>query len=212
MNRTRQLKRAHTRILGVALGVSLLAHGAALALIRFDLPAREIRARTIGIQPDAPSWSERAVRLVRLDEPKPEPLTRPMFAVAGGGATPSASASAGGATATAPAPGGLRLPASASLGPGFSRLRVIDPRSNSEDLPVSFADLRPAEAAQATAAAEDDQPYEPGSIGRAKRQWAGAMAGDRDAGPGRGRFVILPGDGHCPMPGRGGRGPLWTQA
>jgi hypothetical protein len=59
----------------------------------------------------------------------------------------------------------------------------------------------PAAEATAPAAAENDVPlYVPGSIGKAKRQWAGGDgSGDRAGGL---RTFVIGSGGHCPVPGR----------
>jgi hypothetical protein len=83
----------------------------------------------------------------------------------------------------------------------FEQLAVVDPLTNSEVQPVEFPQLPAVETPAPAADAESDVPlYVPGSIGKAKRQWAGgdAVVEKRN---GRG-LVVTGGGGHCPVPGR----------
>jgi hypothetical protein len=79
--------------------------------------------------------------------------------------------------------------------------------------PVPMPDPQASETAPAATPATEPAPvYQPGSIGKAKRGWAGAGSDDANRGPGMGWDVVVGrppaggGDpGHCPRPGRGRR-------
>jgi len=85
--------------------------------------------------------------------------------------------------------------------PAFEQLAVVDPLTRTEATPIAFPDLPAVETVAAAASPEADVPvYVPGSIGKAKRQWAGGDGTD-DRG-GLRRTIIVGGGGHCPVPGR----------
>jgi hypothetical protein len=95
----------------------------------------------------------------------------------------------------------VATPTPEPLEPAFASLPVMDPLSNDIVKPVAFADLPVAD----TPEVEDDESgiplYVPGSIGAAKRGWAGTN-GTSPARESRGRIAIVQGGGHCPVPGR----------
>jgi hypothetical protein len=93
------------------------------------------------------------------------------------------------------------VPLTTPVAEAFEQLAVVDPLTNSEVQPIEFPELPAVETPAPAADAESDVPlYVPGSIGKAKRQWAGgdAVVEKRN---GRG-FVVTSGGGHCPVPGR----------
>jgi hypothetical protein len=79
---------------------------------------------------------------------------------------------------------------------------VVDPLTSSTVQPVAFEELPAATVAADESDADASTPvYVPGSIGKAKRQWAGGS--DAAVQPAsRGKFIIGTGGGHCPVNGR----------
>jgi hypothetical protein len=133
-------------------------------------------------------------------------------ASAGAAAAP-ASAAAATAIAAARAP---NLPAAAAIEEvTFDRIAIVDPLSSATVEPIAFTDLAEAETtAPELAVAANIPVHEPGSVGKAKRKWAGSGAGEI-AGPTGAGFTIGVGTGrggHCPVPGRGGPGPYWIRS
>lgn len=90
-------------------------------------------------------------------------------------------------------------------------LVVAAPLNNAPETPAPASDQSATAVSAAAAADADAVPaYQPGSIGKAKRQWAGggnSPAPDDFAGWTGGVTVGRqpPGTGHCPRPGRGRR-------
>lgn len=217
MDRTRALDRRHRRILGAGIAVSLAVHAAVLASVRFDVMPlhRDAAAALELLPPDALGtvW-EKAPEIVqtRPTEVALHPLDFDVLGTSGAGGAPPPP------RAAAPA-GGVNSPVVPTGSLAFQEMVVIDPLTNGRTVPVSFGDL-PEAAFTVAADSEDDLPvYVPGSVGRAKRNWAngaGAGNGTTGEGPGRGIGVVGVGGGLCPLPlpGRGPRQkpPVWKLA
>jgi hypothetical protein len=196
-----------SRALAIGLGASVIVHLAVLGLLRFDateLPAPE----KVVVEFDAPS----PLAIVEEETPPPIQEAAPIDASApemeiigdseAGEAATSAAipATAEPTPATAPLAGDPILPAAetdlfASL--TEPALAVTEP---------ALAVIHEApEAATTSDELDASVPvWRPGSVGKAKRQWAnnGTGAGERGNGDGVGIFMGR-GGGHCPMPGRG---------
>ena len=206
MNRTASLDRRYRRILVGGVIASVLVHAALFASLRFEIPGLE---RDSVIALEAPEqWKEPTVEQA--------PIELIQFAAAASSTAPAAEA---GAAALPPigeaGAATLQVATSAAIEanitdvaaePTFETLAVVDPMTNAAVKPIAF-DALPAvtTTAPAAAEAEDDgiEVYVPGSIGKAKRQWARGI-GEADAGVGTSgrRGIIAIGGGHCPMPGR----------
>lgn len=213
MHRAR-LERRRAALLGV--GLSFLIHAGVLALVRIDVPALPERARVFFVPEDA-----EPVEIVRAMEVFAIPLDARAPARSapevGAAAAPSPAAGLLASAAPRPLPGAPLLPASASPAEQtYDELVVVDPLRNVQDEPVAITDLPAAEATPEQGEAPDAVVvYEPGSIGRAKRQWATAGAGEAEKGVKAWTIGFAGGGGgHCPMPGRGGArpGPFWDTA
>lgn len=218
MDRIRALDRRHRRILGAGIVASLAVHAAVFASVRFEvLPLKHESVSAMElIQPDAVTavW-EKAPEVVQTRPieaaPDPQVLFDALGASGAGGASPPP-------RAAAPA-GGVATPVVPTGTQAFQQMVVLDPLTAGRVTPVSFGDLPEAEFTVA-AESEDDLPvYIPGSVGRAKRNWAkGAGAGNGTTGDGKGMGigVVGTGGGICPMPlpGRGGKAkpPVWKLA
>lgn len=202
MNRSASLDRRHRRILVGGVLASAMVHAALFATLRFEIPIEQ---------------SESVISLASQpqDVPDEAPVLE-LISFAPAAAPPAASAQAG-AAALPPmggaAAGAVTVAASTTVEaaitdyaaePAFETLAVVDPMTNETVQPIAF-DVLPAVTAAAPAESEDDgvQVYVPGSVGKAKRQWARGI-GEADAGDGRGARIgiIAVGGGHCPMPGR----------
>ncbi len=204
-------------MLGAGIAVSLAVHAALFASVRFNvvpLHPDSVAAFEL-LPPDAVSavW-ETAPEVVqtRPTETTLQSLDFDVLGASGAGGAPPPP------RAAAPA-GGVNSPVVPTGSLAFQEIAVIDPLTNGRVEPISFGDLPEAEFTVA-AASEDELPvYVPGSVGRAKRNWAkgaGAGNGTTGDGPGRGIGVVGTGGGLCPLPlpGRGGKRkpPVWKLA
>lgn len=88
------------------------------------------------------------------------------------------------------------------VAPAFAELPVMDPLSNQVVQPIAFAELPVAETPEIADDDFDLPLYVPGSIGAAKRGWAGSNGSPGTSKDGRGRIIVMTGGGHCPVPGR----------
>jgi hypothetical protein len=205
MNRTASLDRRYRRILRGGVAASVLVHAALFASLRFEIPGLEGESVIALVAPE--QWEEPTVEQA--------PIELIQFAAASSSTAPAAEA---GAAALPPigeaGAATLQVATSAieanitdvAAEPAFETLAVVDPMTNAAVKPIAF-DALPAvtTTAPGEAEAEDDgvEVYVPGSIGKAKRQWArGIGEADAGSGPGGLRGVIAIGGGHCPMPGR----------
>jgi len=211
MNRSRELDRSYRRLLTAGIGVSALIHVGVLAM-KFTAPALPQASASIVFEPVVPVAEEPTEERTRLLQFIPAPATNNASELPISEAAPAAPSMAS-ASATpvgaSDAGTGAPLPAAAVAEVAFEKLPVIDPLSMGEVSPVVFTDL-PVAAVDANELedGEADVPvYVPGSIGKAKRNWAGGT-GSNEIGNGRGAFVIVGGGGgHCPMPGKAP--PIW---
>lgn len=215
MNRAQRarLERRRAALLGV--GLSFVIHGAVLALVRIDVPALPERARVFFAADEAdPVEIARAIEVIAIPPAARAPArSAPEM---GAAAAPSPAAGLMASAAPRPLPGAPLLPASASpTEQSWDELVVVDPLRNVQDEPVAITDLPAAEATPERGEAPDAVVvYEPGSIGRAKRQWATAGMSEAEKGVKAWTIGFAGGGGHCPMPGRGGArpGPFWDTA
>ena len=186
-------RRSH-RTLAYGLGVSVAIHFVLLAMVRFSAPDLEGTAEpVVTFEDQVPVTVLEEIALAPVQDASPVDMTAPEMEIVGesleGAAATSAAAPASGqpSPATAPANGDPLLPAVETGAP-------------------ALAVLADSARAETTSAAEDDDVpvWRPGSVGKAKRQWAnnGSGAGERGEGDGVGIFIGR-GGGHCPMPGRG---------
>lgn len=86
-----------------------------------------------------------------------------------------------------------------ATGPAFEVMPVLDPLTGHTVQPVAFETL---EVASAPDTGDDIAVYVPGSIGKAKRKWAGGDGAVERRDARNGGFVLVGGGGHCPVPGR----------
>jgi hypothetical protein len=204
MNRTASLDRRYRRILVGGVTASVLVHAALFALLRFEIPRLE-REAVIALETPE-QWEEPTVEQA--------PIELIQFTAAASNTAPEAGAAAlppigEAGAATLQVATNAAIEATITDGaaePAFETLAVVDPMTNATVKPIEF-DALPAvtTTAPAEAEAEEDgiEVYVPGSIGKAKRQWARGI-GEADAGVGTSgrRGIIAIGGGHCPMPGR----------
>lgn len=204
MNRTQRLRGHYRRAAWLGLGLSIALHAGILAIVRFNVPA-------------VPSQRNGVTEVASVDEPEARQLpdaievvtirsatAQPDRAGSGSAASSSAPATAS-APAPAPAAGEPMLPASVEPGSSFDRFAILDPLDNATAQPVAFTSLPVAETTPHENPTDEVPVYVPGSVGKAKRQWANEGNGEDDRGVGLGWGVVV-GDDHCPMPS-GGRGP-----
>jgi len=199
-------RRSH-RTLAYGLGVSLAIHLMLLSWVRFSAPDLTQPADPrVSFEDPQPVTVIEEIALAPVQDAMPVDATAPEMEIvgeslAGAAATSASTPSSGQPTpATAPANGDPILPAletaaAASLSQPVDA--VTDP---------ALAVLADSARAETTSEAEDDNVpvWRPGTVGKAKRQWAnnGSGAGERGEGDGVGIFIGR-GGGHCPMPGRG---------
>lgn len=197
----------HTRALAIGIGVSVAIHVVALLVFRFStaLPAPEAE-RLVTFEPPEPIAIVEEAPAPPVQEADPVDATAPEMDIIG--------ESLEGAAATAAAvPGAAQpTPAEAPLNgdPILPAAEVAEtPTLTEPTLAVTEPALAViAEAAEAETTSEEldeNVPvWQPGSVGKAKRQWAnnGSGASRRGDGDGVGILIGL-GGGHCPMPGRG---------
>jgi hypothetical protein len=199
MSRSLPDLRAAGRTLGFTLGVLLIGSALLIPLSRrpHALPddSREVTLRPFDA-PEVLDTRDALLMATKSEHASPAPRSAPAA-----GESRSGQAVAERPADTAPP---------AEVGPAYDALEIIDPRRNVEATPVALTELPSLESAPAGGG--DDVPlYTPGSIGKAKRQWAAAAAPEEE--PGRFRGLVVGGGGHCPMPGKGGArgwpGVLW---
>jgi hypothetical protein len=202
MNRTTALDRRHRRVLVGGIAASVAVHAALFAILRFEVPVLE---RTVAVLTfEAPAETNRTVE----EEPALELLQLAVLSEphssAGAAALPPTGELAAATLAIAASSASIEATVTSVAEPAFETLAVVDPLTNAAIRPIAF-DALPAVATTAEADEGDDgvEVYVPGSIGKAKRQWARGV-GDADYGDGgRTRIGIISiGGGHCPMPGR----------
>jgi hypothetical protein len=214
MNRSRDLDRSYRRLLAAGLGVSALIHLGVLAM-KFTTPALPQASSSIVFESIVPIVEEPVQERTRLVQfiPAPavsSPADGPISEAAP--AAPSMASASATPVAVSVTGAGAPLPSAAIADVAYEKMPVIDPLSMGEVSPVVFTDL-PVAAVDPNALEDgvaDVPVYVPGSIGKAKRNWAGGT-GTNEVGNGRGAFVIVGGGGgHCPMPG-GTRAPppIW---
>jgi hypothetical protein len=214
MNRSRDLDRSYRRLLTAGLGVSALIHVGLLAM-KFTAPALPRPTSSVVFERVVPVVEEPIQQRTRVIQLIPAPATTsaaeaPILDAAP--AAPSAASASATPVAVSETGSGAPVPAAARAEVAYEKMPVIDPLSMGEVSPVVFTDL-PVAATDPNALedGEADVPlYVPGSIGKAKRNWAGGI-GSNEIGNGRGAFVVVGGGGgHCPMPGRGAAPPpVW---
>ena len=211
MSRSRSLNRRHWTILSAGVAASIGVHALLFAIMKFEFQPLPERDTSIAFKPTHPvefiAVEEEAIEVV----PIVGAFTREasaQLADAGGGVAdtpPVGTRAAPVASASSAAAQAVPVVETSAL-PAYEQLAVMDPLSNAAVDPIAFSDLPEAE----TRAEEDEgddgiEVYVPGSIGKAKRQWAKGI-GDGEAGEGSGSGLLIGvgrGGGHCPMPGRG---------
>jgi hypothetical protein len=210
MERHERQDRTHARAVCAGIAVSAAVHAAAFALIRFSLPAPdEAPADRVADASEAvPAVSEPVMQVVALRE-----------APAANAAALSAAAAVRVEAPAAPAPDAALAMAEVVEAPAAALPRV-EPEAapggavlagEPADAAAQTAAVEPEPAMDADEEEDYDLPagvplYQPGSVGRAKGRWGGAVErGGADGERPRGVIVIGGGrDGrHCPpLPGR----------
>jgi hypothetical protein len=199
------------RALSLGLGISATIHFLVLAFVRFSAPPLERPPEpVVTFETPAPVMVVEEVPLAPVPDALPVDATAPEMEIvgeslAGAAATAAATISSAEPTpATAPASGEPIL-AAAETGPA-SLTEPVDVVAD-----PALAILADSAVHETTSVADDDGApiWRPGTVGKAKRQWAdnGSGAGERSDGEGVGIFIGR-GGGHCPMPGRGRRPPV----
>jgi hypothetical protein len=213
MSRSRTLRRDSRRALALGVGLSLAAHAAVFALVRMEITPLARKQVVVAVDVvDLPAPFDDAPELIELDlsEPAPRVETATSSFLAGAASTAGSLASAAASTSTAPESAGAPIvPTVSAEELSYDQLIVMAPLPTVDAPTVPFDELPVAQTAPAPVEAEVPV-YVPGSIGKAKRGWATTGAGDERTGDGPGwSFGVAAGqgDGHCPMPGRGGRVP-----
>ncbi|MCI0434162.1 MAG: hypothetical protein L0271_11080 [Gemmatimonadetes bacterium] len=207
-SRSRTLGKRHRRTLIASVIASGAVHAALFAAMKFEyepLSAREAEIAAVAVKPvEFVPVDEEPIEVIRLrgaftsTAPMPE----------GGGAADTPPLGVEGASFTAAASAALLSEPLLVTGtePAFERLTVVDPMTQAAVEPIAFADLPAAETAAEVEDGDDGvEVYIPGSVGKAKRQWAKGI-GEDESGDGRGAGLSIGiggGGGHCPMPGRG---------
>jgi cytoskeletal protein RodZ len=198
-------RRSH-RTIAYGLGVSVAIHFAVLSLVHFSAPDLERSSNPlVSFKDPQPVTVIEEIALAPVQDATPVDATAPEMEIvgeslAGAAATSAATPSSGQPSpATAPANGDPVLPATET-----GAASLTQPVENVTD--PALAILADSARDETTSEAEDDDVpiWRPGSVGKAKRQWAnnGSGAGERGDGEGVGIFIGR-GGGHCPMPGRG---------
>lgn len=202
MNRTASLDRRHRRILAGGVIASAVVHAALFASLRFEIPI-DGHDSEISLVPQAMDVPAETAVLELLSFALTAAPSAPS-AEAGAAALPPMGGAPAGAESVAASPAFESVMTEHAAGPAFETLAVVDPMTNASVQPIAF-DALPAVTTAAPADSEEDgvQVYVPGSVGKAKRQWARGI-GEADAADGRGARIgiIAVGGGHCPMPGR----------
>jgi hypothetical protein len=213
MSRMRMHRRDARRALALGVGLSLAAHAAAFAFVRLEISPLEPRTDALRAEAVLPTPFDQAPELIVLDLTSPAPRVESATpSLRAGGPTGGAAAPAAAASTAAPAVSAAApvLPVTAAGAPTYDQLVVMKPvRAIAAAVP--FEELTVAQTTPAAATAEPEVAvYVPGSIGKAKRGWASSGEAPGRAGDGAGwsfGAVEGRGDGHCPMPERGGRMP-----
>lgn len=202
----------HARALAIGIGASATIHFVLLALLRFNAPAAPTRAEpVVTFEPAQPIAVVEEIP-IPMQEADPVDATAAEMeevgvSLAGAASTSAATpASAEPTPSAAPANGDPILPA-AETAPAVALtetvLAVTDP---------ALAVITEAAEAETTSDELDESVpvWKPGSVGKAKRQWASNGTGVAETGIGIGGSILIGrGGGHCPMPGRGrGRPPV----
>lgn len=228
MARHERQDRTHARAVRVGIAISVAVHAAALALVRFSVPALdEARVHRVATASEAvPPVIEPAMQVVALREtPVAEaaalsvPAEVRVEALAPPAPEPSPVPDAGSVAETTPAPEPVPAPEAAlAIAEVADAPAAAMPRTEPDAAPgrAVLADEPADAAAQAAAvqpeAATEEKPeydlpagvplHQPGSVGRAKGKWSG---GEEERGGGyieRRRGVIVIGGGrdgrHCP--------------
>jgi hypothetical protein len=215
MSRSRRLRRDGRRALALGVGLSLAAHAAVFALVRMEItPLARKQAVVAVTTAELLTPFDEAPELIELDlsEPAPRVEAASSSFLAGAASTAGSLASA---ASTAPESAGAPIvPTISAEELTYDQLVVMAPMATVDAPTVPFDELPVAQTTPAPAAENAEVPvYVPGSIGRAKRGWATTGDGEERVGDGAGwsfGVVAGSGDGHCPMPGRGGRVPPTT--
>jgi hypothetical protein len=215
MSRSRRLRRDSRRALALGVGLSLAAHAAVFALVRMEItPLAGKQAVVAMTMAELPTPFDEAPELIELDLSQPAPRVEAASSsfLAGAASTAGSSAPAAASASTAPESAGAPiLPTVSAEELSYDQLVVMAPVPTVDAPTVPFDELPVAQTTPAAAAEDAEVPvYVPGSIGRAKRGWATTGDGEERRGDGPGwsfGVVAGSGDGHCPMPGRGGRVP-----
>ena len=215
MSRSRRLRRDSQRALALGVGLSLATHVVVFALVRMEItPLARKQAVVAMSMAKLPTPFDEAPALIELDlsEPAPRVEAASSSFLAGAASTAGSFASAAASASTAPESAGAPiLPTVSAEDLSYDQLVVTAPVLMVDAPTVPFDELPVAQTTPAAGAEDAEVPvYVPGSIGRAKRGWAAAGEGEERRGDGPGwSFGVASGngDGHCPMPGRGGRVP-----
>jgi hypothetical protein len=197
----------------IGVGLSVLLHAAAFALLKFDIVADRPVDQTIALMAAAEDEPTRPVAKALDLEPAITDATDavPFLAdpAAEGVAASSTSAPAVMSPTAIPVSSEPLLAARPDDERSYEPLVFTDPVLE-QVKSVDFTELAAAETEEVTG--NETYPlYEPGTVGKAKRKWADTGAGTGRTGEGVGiGFGIGAGrGGHCPMPGQGGFGGSW---
>lgn len=199
----------HTRrsaALGVGVSASVAIHVVILVFVRISMPAIEGSAdvhvtfeqpaqiRFVAATPEVPQVVEPVV-----EAPAESDLVETSLAGAASMSAASA-ASALPAAAAAPEAGDPILAAAQdTAAPVLAAHVAVVPDPNM----VLVSDAPELDLRSEPEAEENVPVWRPGSVGNAKRQWAGEGSGVASAGKGAGIGLVVGRGPHCPMPGRG---------
>ena len=211
MSRSRSLNRRHRIILSAGIAASVAVHAVLFAAMRFDFEPLPERTADIAITPTHPvefvPVPEEAIEVVPLAGAFTSPALAALADAGGGAADTPPIGTQAAPVASASSTAALTVPVvETGALPAYEQLTVMDPLSNVPVDPIAFSDLPEAETTAEAGEGDDGiEVYVPGSIGKAKRQWAKGI-GDGESDDGRGSGLLIGvgrGGGHCPMPGRG---------
>jgi hypothetical protein len=204
----------HAEVLTVGIAASAALHFLVLALLRFHAPGTaSVQEPVVTFEPPQP------VAVVE-EIPKPMQEADPVDATAA--EMPEVGvALAGAASTAAAAPGSAEPTPAVAPANGDPILAAADVAPEPVLTETVLTVSAPAEAVYPetpetdTSSEELDESvpvWKPGSVGKAKRQWASNGTGVAESGIGNGGSILIGrGGGHCPMPGRGrGRPPVPT--